>query len=363
MKRKNKPTSIIIAGGGSGGHLFPGIAIAQELEAQLDSSIIYFIGSRYGIESRVFPTLKYRCFLLPISGLYKVGAIRKLLGLLRFAYSVVYTFFLTLYIRPHVVIGVGGYASGAAMLCGLLLRRNLVIQEQNASPGMTNRFLGKYAKLAFVPFSGMEKFFPNPVVVGNPIRKEILQVKAYTPQDKVNLLIVGGSQGCHAINMACIEALPILADLADQIRIIHQSGYRDYEILQDAYAKYPKLEAQVFPFAENMAELYSQSHLLLCRSGSIIHEIIVAGRGMLLVPFPNASGNHQLRNAEYIVEKQAGILLEQDEQLGEKLIQVLQRLLQNTNEIEEMAKQAKSLAKTDATKEISETILSFYKLK
>lgn len=195
MSLEKKPIRILIAGGGTGGHLFPGMAIAEEF-AEKRNCMIRFVGTKRGIETKIIPSSPYGLYTIPVSGLYRVGLKKKIATLFKLPIAFLKSLLILLSFRPHLVIGIGGYASGPILALSILFRKRTVLQEQNAFPGMTNRLLGKYVKLAFIPFSQSQHLFKNPVVVGNPIRKVISQSIdeiTETPADRFTFAIIGGS--------------------------------------------------------------------------------------------------------------------------------------------------------------------------
>ncbi|MDT8447996.1 MAG: undecaprenyldiphospho-muramoylpentapeptide beta-N-acetylglucosaminyltransferase [bacterium] len=353
---------VLIAGGGTGGHLFPGMAIAEALEAQGPTEV-QFVGTARGIEVKAIPEKGWPLHLLPVSGLYRVGPLRKALGLVKLPLALSKAAGLLIRYRPHLVIGVGGYASGPLLLMALALGFKTVIQEQNAYPGMTNRILGKRVPLAFVPFAGLEGVFKNPVVVGNPIRRAIIdaaeapQAKAATP---LVLALVGGSQGARALNQALTGALPFLLPWAERLFIVHQTGKLDYEEVAAAYAKYPQFKAQVAPFLEDMVSLYRRAHLFVCRSGSMVNELCAMGCPSILIPIPNSSGDHQLKNALALSEAGAARLLDQADLTPESLAQAVAQLLEAPDQLEQMSQAAKALYPGDAAAKIAAEIRHFY---
>ncbi|MBU3915909.1 UDP-N-acetylglucosamine--N-acetylmuramyl-(pentapeptide) pyrophosphoryl-undecaprenol N-acetylglucosamine transferase, partial [bacterium] len=290
---------IIIAGGGTGGHLFPGISIAEEFLEQR-SCDIRFVGTKNGIEKKVIPQSGFKLYTLPVSGLYRVGTRKKIIALAKLPFAFLKSLWILLSFRPHLVIGVGGYASGPMLALAVLFFKKTVIQEQNAFPGMTNRILGKYIHLSFIPFPQSKDLFKNPVVVGNPIRKAIKSAAAQNKQktdDNFVITIIGGSQGAHILNETLVKTLPLLEPISDRVQIIHQTGKKDYQWTISEYSKYPGINAEISEFIEDMGLLYHKSHLLICRAGSMVNEIIAMGKASILVPIAVSSGNHQKENA------------------------------------------------------------------
>ncbi|MCZ6556455.1 MAG: UDP-N-acetylglucosamine--N-acetylmuramyl-(pentapeptide) pyrophosphoryl-undecaprenol N-acetylglucosamine transferase, partial [SAR324 cluster bacterium] len=301
---------VLIAGGGTGGHLFPGLAIAEALLRRHPDADIRFVGSRYGIEQRVVPERGFRLYRIPVRGLYGVSWRRRLWVLAMLPIALVRCLAVLITFRPQLVIGVGGYASGPMLACALLMRRLTVLQEQNAYPGLTNRLLGRFVRLAFVPFEGLEEFFPRRVVVGNPVRAAILALRGEPPAERPTplLFVFGGSQGAHRINEAMVAALPLLKRWGGTFSVLHQTGAADHGWVRDAYAG-SGLSAEALPFIEDMASAFRRCRLVLGRAGaSAVTEIVAARRAALLVPIPGASGEHQLKNAQRLQAVGAGEL-------------------------------------------------------
>ncbi|MCZ6728898.1 MAG: UDP-N-acetylglucosamine--N-acetylmuramyl-(pentapeptide) pyrophosphoryl-undecaprenol N-acetylglucosamine transferase, partial [SAR324 cluster bacterium] len=302
---------VLIAGGGTGGHLFPGLAIAEALLCRHPDADIRFVGSRYGIEQRVVPERGFRLYRIPVRGLYGVSWRRRLWVIAMLPIALVRCLAVLITFRPQLVIGVGGYASGPMLACALLMRRLTVLQEQNAYPGLTNRLLGRFVRLAFVPFEGLEEFFPRRVVVGNPVRAAILALRSEPPAERPTplLFVFGGSQGALRINEAMVAALPLLRRWGGTFSVLHQTGAADHGWVRDAYAG-SGISAEALPFIEDMASAFRRCRLVLGRAGaSAVTEIVAARRAALLVPIPGASGEHQLKNAQRLQAVGAGELL------------------------------------------------------
>ena len=364
MKVPPKSLRVIIAGGGTGGHLFPGISIAERLltERRCD---IRFVGTRRGLESSVIPQAGFKLYTLPISGLYRVGLKKKIVTLLKLPLALTKSLFILIWFRPHLVIGIGGYASGPILVLSLLLRKRTVIQEQNAYPGLTNRLLGRYVNLAFIPFEKAASLFKNPVVVGNPIR-ETIRVAAERNEPRGNarftLTILGGSQGAHIINQTLVKSLESLAHYSDRLSIIHQTGQRDWQWIRSEYEKYPKIETDIRPFFDDVASVFQRSDLLICRAGSMINEIIAMGRASILVPIAVSSGNHQLENARTMAAANAAVVIEESDLTVEGLSAVLDSLINSPEKISEMERNSKSLYTGDSVGKIVDEITRFYDL-
>ncbi len=364
MSLAKKPIKILIAGGGTGGHLFPGMAIAEEF-SEKRNCIIHFVGTKRGIEAKVIPQTPYHLHTIPVSGLYRVGIKKKILTLLKLPVAFLKSLLILLSFRPHLVIGIGGYASGPILVLSILFGRRTVLQEQNAFPGMTNRLLGKYVKLAFIPFSQSQHLFRNPIVVGNPIRKAISQsIEKTTTEssDRLTIAIVGGSQGAHILNRTLVGSLPQLNQLSQNLHIIHQTGKTDYQWVLSEYSKYSNLSSKIEEFIDDMAALYGQSHLLICRAGSMINEIIAMGKASVLIPIAVSSGNHQRENARTMADAGAAMMIEEKELNAGLLFETIQGLIKNRDSISVMGKNAKRLYKGNSAQKIVTSILDNFQL-
>lgn len=364
MSKTSDSLRILIAGGGTGGHLFPGIAIAEAFRNRR-SCDIRFVGTQRGIETRILPKSEFHLYTIPVSGLYRVGLFKKLTSLAKLPLAILKSLWILLRFRPHLVVGIGGYASGPVLALAVILRRKTILQEQNAYPGMTNRLLGRFVPLAFVPFSGVDHLFKKPVVVGNPIRKAIINA-AELPDERAEapcvITILGGSQGARILNRTMVDILPLLASESAGLKIIHQTGNSDHEWVQAAYSNHPSLEAAVRPFFDDVASVFLQSHILICRAGSMVNEIIAVGRASILVPIAVSSGNHQLENAKKMESAGAALKIEESELNPDALYQSIQTLLANPEKRIAMENSAKSMFPGDSAEIIVDRTIEAYRL-
>ncbi len=358
---------VLIAGGGTGGHLFPALAIAEAFQKMAPETTIRFAGSRHGIEHRVIPERGYRLHRIPVRGLYGVSWLRRLWVLAMLPFAFFQCAWILLSWRPHLVMGVGGYASGPMLATALLFRFRCVIQEQNAAPGMTNRLLGRFVPLAFTAVEDAGGWFRRAVVTGNPVRAEILALREGSPGAPARattpaplMLVMGGSQGAHALNAAMSEALPILQGWERPPRILHQSGPREFETVRENYRRSGLLpeEVEVRPFIDDMATAYREARIVVSRAGaSAIAEIVAARRASVLVPIPGTSGEHQLRNAERLAGGKAAVLIEQRDLSGERLAETLKELLDDPARLDAMEGATDALFQGDAAATIARTCL------
>jgi UDP-N-acetylglucosamine--N-acetylmuramyl-(pentapeptide) pyrophosphoryl-undecaprenol N-acetylglucosamine transferase len=354
--------NVLIAGGGTGGHLFPGVAIAEEFRRRNGANSVLFIGTKRGLEARMLPEIGFALETLEVEGIKGRGIARSLAALLKIPRSLIQSRRIIRGFEPDVVIGVGGYASGPAVLAARFMGVPTAIAEQNAIPGETNRILGRFADRIFVSFPETTRWFrkDRARVTGNPIRAAIAAAKKRErkPGEPFGLLIFGGSQGAHRINLAVLEALSRLGDLKGKIRITHQTGKDDLEMVKQGYSD-QAVEAQVLPFITDMAAAYGKADLLVCRAGATsIAEITASGKAAIFIPFPFAVNDHQTKNAELLVNRGAAAMIPERDLTGETLAGVIRRLAQDQGKIAEMEKNAASLGNARAAADIVDECLA-----
>jgi UDP-N-acetylglucosamine--N-acetylmuramyl-(pentapeptide) pyrophosphoryl-undecaprenol N-acetylglucosamine transferase len=356
---------LLIAGGGTGGHLFPGIAIAEEFLSRDSSNEVLFVGTEKGIESRVVPKLGYRLECIAAAGLRGKGSMSQVKGLTMLLYAYSQSRKILKQFRPDLVLGVGGYSSGPVVMAarGLQIRR--FIHEQNAIPGMTNKILARFVESVFISLDESAKFFPEDLTLltGNPVRKEILYslsapfppVEAGTGAFK--LLIFGGSAGAHSVNRAVIEALPHLQGRRERLTITHQTGVKDLEEVRKGYRQ-EGFTATVVPFIDDMAAAYRSASLVVCRAGATtIAEVTVSGKTCIFIPYPHAVDDHQRRNAEALLKQNAGFMLLERELSGESLARQIGELMDNPAQLAATAENARQLGRLDAAKMIVDKMI------
>jgi UDP-N-acetylglucosamine--N-acetylmuramyl-(pentapeptide) pyrophosphoryl-undecaprenol N-acetylglucosamine transferase len=343
---------VIIAGGGTGGHVIPALAIAQELRSRHNADV-QFVGTGRGMEKRLVPAAGFELHLVQVGQLNRVDLRTRLTTLLNLPRAVFDSARLIQTFRPDVIIGVGGYASGPAMLAGGVMNVPLVAFEPNSLPGFANRMLGPLVRTAVVQFEATCRYFRNCHVTGVPVRSEFFRVPQRPPGDRPTLLVFGGSQGAHAINVAVLEALAKLAALVPDIHIIHQTGEKDYVQAQAAYLK-TMISAEVFPFIDDMPGVFARADLLVCRSGaSTVAEVAAAGRPAIFIPLPTAADDHQRHNAEALANANAARLLPQAELSSDRLADEVAALLSNRPLLSQMSQAARKLAHPDAAAKIA----------
>jgi UDP-N-acetylglucosamine--N-acetylmuramyl-(pentapeptide) pyrophosphoryl-undecaprenol N-acetylglucosamine transferase len=363
-----KTAKLLIAGGGTGGHVLAGVAIADAWKATHGpSASVLFVGAEGGLEEKLVPRAGYPLELLQLGSLNRVSITRKLKTLIQLPLSFLKSAVLLLKVRPDVVLGVGGYASGPVVLMArvlsslFLIRTRTAILEQNSVPGFTNRLLGKLVHRVFAAFPGTERNFLNKevLVTGNPIRST-MKLLPSAPRKPFTVFIFGGSQGAFGINTLMIQALPFLNDLKDQIRIIHQTGERDYSRVLEAYQN-GGLISRIEKFIDDMPSAYRESSLLICRAGaSTLAEIAAVGRASLLIPLPTAADNHQEENAQVFVRADAAILMNQNHSTGKDLARTIRELIQNPKRLDQMERQVTQFYRPHAAQDVVNGLTSLF---
>ncbi|MGB7289440.1 MAG: undecaprenyldiphospho-muramoylpentapeptide beta-N-acetylglucosaminyltransferase [Candidatus Macondimonas sp.] len=342
---------VLIMAGGTGGHVFPALAVARALRT--DGIAVAWLGSRGGMEERVVRRDGIAFHGIRIRGLRGKGVTAWLLAPLRLAGAVAEALAVMIRLRPRVVLGMGGFAAGPGGLAAWLLRRPLVIHEQNAVAGWTNRLLARLARRVLGAYPNV---LGSVEAVGNPVRPEIAalpapEVRLAGREGPLRVLVLGGSQGARALNATVPEALAQLpAGIA--VEVIHQTGVSEQAQTQQAYARFG-VQAEVLAFIEDMATAYGWADLAVCRAGALtLAEVTAAGVGTVLVPYPHAVDDHQTRNAEYLVAAGAAVLQPQDSLTVAGLAELLAPLLGDRDRLRDMARQARGLARPDATAEV-----------
>lgn len=310
---------LLVAGGGTGGHLFPGIAIADEVVLRAGGEVL-FVGTSRGIETRAVPAAGYALETLSVSGLKRMGILGTLRGLYRLPLAIAKSFSILRRFRPDIVVGVGGYASGPMVLAAALSGYPTAIQEQNSVPGITNRILGKLVRVVFIAFEDAGRFFPAWKVerLGNPVRKTIVDALARmdglsSAGEKLRILVVGGSQGARAVSELVAAAAAVLARDGFDFSLVHQTGTADLERIQERYrALRLDRHIDVRPFIEDMATAYAQADMVVARAGALtLAELAIAGKPAILIPLPTAADDHQTKNAACFADAGAAVVYDQ----------------------------------------------------
>lgn len=361
---------MIIAGGGTGGHLFPGLSIADEFKKRAPSTEVIFVGTEYGIEAKVVPREGYQIMFIKAEKMMGESLLKKISAVIKTLFSIVDSYKIVKRINPDIVIGVGGYASGAIMLTSAFLSVPTMILEQNTVPGLTNKILGRFVNTICTTYQESISYFPKDktFLTGNPIRLYVLKGNVETAYKLFSLekglftiFAFGGSRGAKSINFALVDALNYLYDLKDKIQILHQTGQKDYEIVRDAYRK-ATFKGTVTPFIYQMGEAYAIADLVISRAGATtLAELTALGKPAILIPYPYAAGKHQELNARKLVEMGAARLILDSELNGESLASHIRELYMNESIRKEMQKNSKAIGRPEAGERVVDIAISLIK--
>jgi UDP-N-acetylglucosamine--N-acetylmuramyl-(pentapeptide) pyrophosphoryl-undecaprenol N-acetylglucosamine transferase len=349
---------VLIAGGGTGGHVIPALAIARELrDAHLAE--VRFVGTARGLETRLVPEAGFPLELIHVGQLKNVSVATKLRTLADLPLGVLRCVGLVRGFRPDVVVGVGGYASGPAMMAAILLRVPTLAFEPNAVPGLANRLVGPMVSAAAVNFEETTRYFRGAQVTGIPVRREFFVIDEMRVGTAKRLLVFGGSQGARVLNEVMPKIAGRLLDGISGLTVVHQTGGRHGDSTIKAYGKAGVgLErVTVTPYLDEMVEQFRQANLVLCRSGaSTMAELAAVGRPSVLVPFPQAADDHQRKNADAFVAAGAAVLLVEEELTADGLLDTLRTLLMDDQRRKGMAGRARGLAHPEAVREIGDMV-------
>src|SRR5215208_3585551 len=343
---------VMIAAGGTGGHIYPGIAVAQEIMRRHPDSKVHFVGTARGLETRLVPQAGFELSLIESAGLKNVSLSARVNGLAILPKSFVSAGKVMREFQPDVVVGAGGYVSGPVVLTAAITNRPTLVMESNALPGWTNRVLARFVDRAAVSFEQALPYFRGKATVtGNPVRREFFEIPPKRREPgKFFLLVFGGSQGARAINEAMVAALPKLKELPVALRIKHQTGPADFEKVKAAYAAASWGErGDVRSYIDNMMADFAEADLVLCRAGATTTaELIAAGKASIMVPFPFAADDHQRKNAEALETTGAARMILQQDLSGERLAAEIEKLVQSPEELSRMEEASHKLAHGDA---------------
>jgi UDP-N-acetylglucosamine--N-acetylmuramyl-(pentapeptide) pyrophosphoryl-undecaprenol N-acetylglucosamine transferase len=341
---------VLIAAGGTGGHIYPGIAVAKEIMRRDAASEVLFVGTTRGLETRIVPENGFQLSLIDSAGLKNVGLIGKLKGLAVLPKSFLEARQLLKEFKPDVVVGAGGYVSGPVLMMASFMRIPTLVMDSNALPGFTNRRLAMFVDKAALTFEEAVPFFGKKgVVTGNPVRKEFFEISEPESSDKVRLLIFGGSQGARAINNAMVDALPKLSIVPDSLEITHQTGDADFEKVREVYDRAGWGRADVRRYISDMVSEFAKSDLIICRAGATTcAELAAAGKASIMVPLPTAADDHQRKNAEAMQNAGASRMILQQDLNGDRLAKEISDLIASSDAIANMEQAAKKMARRDA---------------
>ncbi len=340
---------VLIAAGGTGGHIYPGLAVAKEIMRRYPSSLVRFVGTARGLENRLVPHAGFELSLIESAGLVNMGLMQRLRGLLILPKSFLAARRLIKSFAPDAVVGVGGYVSGPVLMTASLMKVPTVLVEPNAVPGFTNRRLARFVDAAALSFEATLSYFPGKgVVTGNPERREFfdLEPKQRDPK-KLSLLLFGGSQGSRAINDAMIAALPHLDAFREQLQVTHQTGPADLAKVRDAYREAGWRDADVREYIDDMMSAFAENDLIISRAGATTSaELMAAGKAAIMIPLPGQL--EQTRNAEALRNGGAARMIDQDGLSGERLAGEIVALVSHPDEITHMESAARKMARRDA---------------
>jgi UDP-N-acetylglucosamine--N-acetylmuramyl-(pentapeptide) pyrophosphoryl-undecaprenol N-acetylglucosamine transferase len=340
-----------MAGGGTGGHLFPGIALAEEFVSRDSECRIVFVGSEKRMEARILPKRGFELYTIPAAPLKGVNLRSQVFGLVTFIRGFVASVFLLVKRSPALVVGLGGYSSGPVLVAAYLLRITSVILEQNVVPGFTNRIASHLCRLAFVSWHETIEHFPSAKVrlTGNPLRKEILSGQGRKRSEGTfTLLVLGGSQGATAINRAMVDAVEHLDAIRHNIYVVHQTGEVDSQWVKQAYAD-KGIQAAVHCFIDDMSGSYRSANLVVCRAGATtLTELCALGRTAIIIPYPYASDDHQRRNARVLVNAGAARMIAERDLTGKRVAREITGLYGNRERLKHMERAASTLARPEA---------------
>jgi len=362
---KKRPYRLIISGGGTGGHIFPAIAIANGFKERHPDADILFVGAKGRMEMSRVPEAGYKIIGLWISGLQRKLTLSNLLLPVKLMVSYLRAMVIVRRFKPDAVVGTGGYASGPMMIAATRSKIPTVIQEQNSFAGLANKQVADKVNKVCVAYDGMEKYFPAPkiVVTGNPVRKDILGVQGKEQQGRVHfgfetshrtLLIIGGSLGARTINESVLGGIDKLIDAG--VQVIWQTGKAYHEVINGALGKFDRRKIRLFDFLKEMDLAYAAADVVISRSGALaVSELCIAGKPCILVPSPNVAEDHQTKNAMALVEKDAAVIVS-DKDARSKLVDEALKLLFDEHRAKKLSSNIALLARPQATEDIVKEI-------
>jgi len=343
--------TFLMAGGGTGGHVIPALAVARELRQRGHKA--FFVGTARGMESRLVPNEDFELRQIVIGGLNRVGIAQKVATLVRLPFVTIAC--MKDVVEASAVFSMGGYVAGTPVMAAILKRKPLVVMEPNAMPGFTNRVIARFVKRALISFSETKRFFPpgRTEITGLPVREEFFQIPPKPPGEVLNLLITGGSQGSRTLNRAARESWPLFQSAGFRVRIVHQTGTQGFEEIRDAFAE-SGLDGEVVPFIRDMPAAFTTADLVICRSGAgAVSELAAAGKPSILVPFPFAADDHQTHNAQVMEREGAAKMITDAEFRGPKMFGAVKEAAAN---LTSLGANARRLAKPGAAKRAADIL-------
>ncbi|MEO5858436.1 MAG: undecaprenyldiphospho-muramoylpentapeptide beta-N-acetylglucosaminyltransferase [Pyrinomonadaceae bacterium] len=349
---------VVIAAGGTGGHIYPGIAVAKEILRRDGASEVLFVGTARGLETKIVPDNGFQLSLIHSAGLKNVGLAGKIKGMSVLPKSLLEARQIIRQFRPHVVVGAGGYVSGPVLLMAAIMGVPTLVMDSNALPGFTNRQLARFVDRAALTFDESLKFFGKKgVVTGNPVRREFFDVPRKLRSDRFHVLIFGGSQGARAINNAMAEALSDLAGFEGKLSVTHQTGEADLDKIKAAYSESKFAGAEVRRFISDMFTEFAKADLVICRAGATTcAELSASGKASIMIPLPTAADDHQRKNAEALQRAGAAKMILQSDLTGESLAAEIAKLIESPDAITEMETAAKEMGREDAAEKTVDII-------
>jgi len=350
--RQNRSPRFLFAGGGTGGHVIPALAVARELRSRGHG--VFFVGTERGMEAKLVPAEGFELKKIEIGGLNRVGWKQQLATMVKLPFTTLHCF----RFRSAAVFSMGGYVAGPPVAAALLRRVPVVVMEPNAVPGFTNRIIGRLVSRALINFQETAAYFPpgRTEITGLPVREEFFRLPQKARGESLHILITGGSQGSRTLNNAARQSWPLFRSSGMPVRIVHQTGLNGYEELRDAFAQ-SGIEGQIVPFLTDMPAAFADADLIVCRSGAgAVSELAAAGKPAILVPFPFAADDHQTRNAEAMARGGAARLIRDAEMNGAALVAAVIDLAGTEGALESMGEAARKLARPGAARRAAEIL-------
>ncbi|MCJ7593329.1 MAG: undecaprenyldiphospho-muramoylpentapeptide beta-N-acetylglucosaminyltransferase [Desulfobacterales bacterium] len=354
-----------MAGGGTGGHLFPGVAAAREMVKRKEGVEILFVTGRKAIESEILRRNGFLQTPIMVEGIKGRGWKKAAVVLLRLPWSMLQSFMIIRRFSPQLVLGMGGYSAGPVCVAAKMMGIPSAIHEQNSFPGLTNRLLCRIVDRVFISFEESREHFPGGTIVltGNPVREELLAARErpFEEEKKFTILIMGGSQGARAINEAFLEALGVLRDRGRDPMVIHQTGRGDHSQVLENYRK-RGFEGRVVPFIEDMVSAYREADMVISRAGATtVSELAALGKPSILIPYPHAANRHQETNALILVRAGGAEMILQQDLSGEALAALLMRYMEDRAALKKMGESARAVGRPDAVRIIADMLMDMMK--